>query len=50
LNIVYGSSDPLEADRFGCDLLGRKWTDIRYLKMIADQTGNVAGLDNYSLS
>jgi uncharacterized protein (DUF362 family) len=36
LNLVYGSVDPLEADRFGCELLGRKHTDIRYLKMIGE--------------
>ena len=36
LNLVYGSADPLEADIFGSQLLGRNWTDIRYLKMISD--------------
>lgn len=35
LNLVYGSADPLEADKFGCELLGRNWNDIRYLKMIS---------------
>ncbi len=34
INLVYGSSDPLEADRFGCELLGRDWRDIRYLRFI----------------
>jgi len=34
LNLVYGSDDPLEADAFGCGLLGRSWRDIRYLGMI----------------
>ncbi len=38
INLVYGASDPLEADRFGCELLGRNWKDMRYLKFIdADQ-------------
>ena len=43
INLVYGSSDTLEADRFGCDLLGRDWQDIRYLKFIDDskRTGNL---------
>jgi len=35
LNLVYGSAVPLEADKFGCGLLGRNWRDIRYLRMIA---------------
>jgi uncharacterized protein (DUF362 family) len=34
INLVYGSADPLEADKFGCELLGRNWRDIRYLRMI----------------
>jgi uncharacterized protein (DUF362 family) len=34
LNLVYGSDDPLEADKFGCGLLGKNWRDIRYLGMI----------------
>jgi len=34
LNLVYGSDLPLEADMFGCELLGRNWRDIRYLRMI----------------
>lgn len=34
LNLVYGSDDPHEADRFGCTLLGRNWRDIRYLRII----------------
>lgn len=34
INLVYGSDIPLEADRFGCELLGRDWRDIRYLRMI----------------
>jgi uncharacterized protein (DUF362 family) len=37
INLVYGSSDPLEADRFGCELLGRDWKEIRYLQMISDR-------------
>jgi uncharacterized protein (DUF362 family) len=36
IGFVYGSSDPLESDIFGCELLGRNWQDIRYLKMIQD--------------
>jgi uncharacterized protein (DUF362 family) len=36
LNLVYGSSDPLEADRFGCELLGRSWEDIGHLRLIAN--------------
>jgi uncharacterized protein (DUF362 family) len=36
IDLVYGSADPLEADRFGCELLGRNWQDIKYLKMIQD--------------
>jgi len=36
LNLVYGSTDPLEADKFGCELLGRNWNDIRYLKMVSE--------------
>ncbi len=35
LNLVYGSSDPLEADKFGCELLGRNWKEIPYLRMIS---------------
>lgn len=34
LNLVYGSDVPLEADIYGCELLGRNWRDIRYLRMI----------------
>lgn len=34
MNLVYASTDPVEADRFGCGLLGRDWRDIRYLQMI----------------
>ncbi len=36
LNLVYGSTDPLEADKFGCGLLNKIWRDITYLQMIAD--------------
>jgi len=36
LNLVYGSVDPLEADKFGCELLGRNWTDIGHLKMVSE--------------
>jgi uncharacterized protein (DUF362 family) len=35
LNLVYSSDEPLEADRFGCELLGRDWESIPHLKMIA---------------
>ncbi len=38
LNLIYGSENPLEADLFGCDLLGRDWEDINYLRMIAENT------------
>jgi len=34
-NLVFGSSDPLEADRHGCALLGHDWMEIAYLKRIA---------------
>jgi len=34
INLVYGSDVPREADMFGCELLGRNWRDIRYLRMI----------------
>jgi uncharacterized protein (DUF362 family) len=36
INLVYASSDPLEADIFGCELLGRDWRNIKYLSMIAE--------------
>lgn len=36
LNLVYGSSDPLEADKFGCELLKRNWKGIAHLRMIAN--------------
>jgi uncharacterized protein (DUF362 family) len=36
VNLVYGSADPLEADIYGCELLGRDWKDIAYLRMIAE--------------
>jgi uncharacterized protein (DUF362 family) len=35
LNLVYGCADPLEADKFGCTLLGRNWQSITYLQLIA---------------
>jgi uncharacterized protein (DUF362 family) len=38
LNLVYGSDDMLEADIFGCELLGRDWGAISYLHMIAEDT------------
>ena len=38
VNLVYGSADPLEADIYGCELLGRNWKDIAYLRMIAEDT------------
>jgi uncharacterized protein (DUF362 family) len=34
INLVYGSDVSLEADKFGCERLGRNWLDIRYLRMI----------------
>jgi len=34
VNLAYSSDDPLEADKFGCELLGRNWEDINYLKFI----------------
>ena len=34
-NLVFGSSDALEADRYGCTLLGHDWREIPYLKMIS---------------
>jgi uncharacterized protein (DUF362 family) len=34
VNIIYGSNNPLEADQFGCGLLGRDWQKIKYLQMI----------------
>jgi uncharacterized protein (DUF362 family) len=34
LNLVYSSDDPLEADRFGCELLCINWQDIKYLRII----------------
>jgi uncharacterized protein (DUF362 family) len=40
VNLVYGSKDPLEADIFGCKLLGLDWEDIEYLKMIADDSAS----------
>lgn len=36
INLVYGSADPLEADKYGCKLLGRNWRDITYLRIIAE--------------
>jgi uncharacterized protein (DUF362 family) len=36
LNLVYASNDPLEADGFGCELLGIDWHSITHLKMIAE--------------
>ncbi|UCD35266.1 MAG: DUF362 domain-containing protein [Nitrospiraceae bacterium] len=36
LNMIYGSPDALEADIFGCGLIGRKWKDITYLRMVAE--------------
>lgn len=34
INLVYGSDVPFEADKFGCELLGKNWQNIRYLRMI----------------
>jgi uncharacterized protein (DUF362 family) len=36
VNLVYGSADPLDADIYGCELLGINWKDIVYLRMIAE--------------
>jgi uncharacterized protein (DUF362 family) len=36
INIVYASDNPLEADVYGCELLGRNWQDIKYLTIISD--------------
>ena len=38
-NLVFGSCDPLEADKYGCSILGHDWTTIRYLKLIASFWG-----------
>ncbi len=35
INLVYGSAEPLEADQYGCELLGRNWQNIIYLRMIS---------------
>lgn len=42
INLIYGSSDPLEADKFGCELLGRNWQRIKYLSIIEGKKGQVA--------
>ncbi len=39
INLVYGSADPLESDKFGCKLLGIDWKDIPYLRMIDNRQG-----------
>ena len=36
LNLVYASDNPLEADIYGCELLGKNWQDIKYLNIISD--------------
>jgi uncharacterized protein (DUF362 family) len=36
LNLVFGSTDPLEADKYGCTLLGRHWQDIGHLRIITE--------------
>ena len=41
VNLVYGSADPLEADIYGCELLGKNWKDIVYLRMIAEDQNRV---------
>ncbi|UCH81827.1 MAG: DUF362 domain-containing protein [Nitrospiraceae bacterium] len=38
IHLVYGSTDPLEADKFGCDLLKRNWREIKHLKIIDGKT------------
>jgi uncharacterized protein (DUF362 family) len=35
LNLVYGSKDALDADKFGCTLLNKRWEDIAYLRLIS---------------
>jgi uncharacterized protein (DUF362 family) len=37
INLVYGSENPLQADKFGCELLGRNWKSIKYLRLINEQ-------------
>lgn len=36
INLVYGSTDPLEADIYGCTLLDIAWEDVEYLRIIAE--------------
>lgn len=43
LNLVYASADPLEADIYGCELLGRDWREIGYMRMIAEDRGRGDG-------
>jgi uncharacterized protein (DUF362 family) len=40
LNLVYSSDDPLEADKFGCELLCIDWQDIKYLRIINSDISN----------
>ena len=40
INIVYASDNPLEADVYGCELLGRNWQDIKYLRIINSDISN----------
>jgi len=35
-NIIYGSSDAFEADKHGCSLLDHEWTNIPYLRKVAE--------------
>jgi uncharacterized protein (DUF362 family) len=35
LNLIYGSTDPLEADIYGCSLLGKNWKEVEHLRLIA---------------
>ncbi|MBI5142214.1 MAG: DUF362 domain-containing protein [Nitrospirae bacterium] len=34
-NLVFGSADSLEADKFGAELLGHNWLEIEYLRKIS---------------
>jgi len=35
-NIVFGSSNSLEADKYGTKILGHNWSDIKYLRKISE--------------
>jgi len=36
VNIVFGSSNSLEADKYGTKILGHNWNDIEYLRKISE--------------